>query len=182
MAAEITIARESSVNPLNAVSGNSRNNIPSSINSMSEEYRQQAIEAYQRVRGLSDEQKARITPLGDPMGYTVLARTSTEKENLISLLDEKGTRKEYEDANPFNSGKSGTWKVGGTTVRVMGTSVQVGTSRDVSGRRVYDSRANGDWSRMQSTRDRTDFKSKSQFSVFDKSAVDALKEKIRKKK
>lgn len=94
-----------------------------------EETTKKANESHKKTenRGeLTNEEKANVTPFGNPELYIQLSKNSEEKKKLIELLKEVGT---VEKEETVQTGISGTYKVGNEYFQISGTNVTTGLKK-----------------------------------------------------
>lgn len=126
---------------------------------------------------MTNEQKAKVTPLGNPKLYTELSKNSQEKKDLITLLKEVGT---VENEEITETGISGTYKVGNEYINVTGTSVTTGMKKNKSKSRYLGMSGHKRWYGGSFSIVESDKSEK--FTVFDDTQMSVLIKRLNRKK
>ena len=126
---------------------------------------------------LTNEQKSKVTPLGNPKLYIELSKNSQEKKDLIALLKEVGTS---ESEQTTETGISGTYKVGNEYIKVMGTSVTTGLKKKTNKSQYLGMSGHKRWYGGGTFIKESDKSEK--FTVFDESKMTYLIKRLNKKK
>lgn len=144
-----------------------------------EETTKKANESHKKTenRGeLTNEEKANVTPFGNPELYIQLSKNSEEKKKLIELLKEVGT---VEKEETVQTGISGTYKVGNEYFQISGTNVTTGLKKKKGDSQYLGMSGHKRWYGGGKFFEKTD--KSEEFSVFDDEKMSALTKKLTKK-